>query len=35
MRNVRHNLGVVDEVFQRITAGKLIVEVCGIADDTC
>ena len=28
----RHNLCVVDQVFQRVSAGEVIVEVCGVAD---
>lgn len=28
----RHNLCVVDQVLQRVAAGEVIVEVCGVAD---
>lgn len=31
-RYSRHNLCVVDEVLQRVAAGEVIVEVCGVAD---
>lgn len=28
----RHNLCVVEQVFQRVAAGEVIVDVCGVAD---
>lgn len=31
---LRHYLGVVDEVLQRVAAGEAIEEVCGVADDS-
>ncbi len=29
----RYNLSVVDEIFQRVTAREVVVEICGVTDD--
>lgn len=34
-RYSRHNLRVVDQVLQRVSAGEVVVEVCGVADEAC
>ena len=32
VRYSRHNLCVVDQVLQRVAAGEVIVQICGVAD---
>lgn len=29
----RYNRSVVDEIFQRVTASEVVVEICGVTDD--